>query len=177
MLAEDRTAFLSFVQERDSVIITDFTADSASVLPVDVASACVKDRERLCLWNVNLLPTLKREYIPESDIGPYYRIDSSLPILEFSVPSQSTWDGQPALTQGRLYAYAYQDQPALRTWYEALARWLRKSFKKTPIGWMSGYVGPAAYHWFQNGGFLLPYLPPPINPEWRARIHAQHPTA
>src|SRR5437867_1024150 len=75
---------------------------------------------------------------------PCYRIESSLPILEFSIPSQSVLDGKPALTQGRLYAYAYQDHPALRTWYEALARWLRKSFKKNPIHWMSGYVGPSA---------------------------------
>lgn len=89
MLAEDRAAFLSFVQKRDSVVITDFTGNSADVLPADLASARAKDREWLCLWNMNLLQTLKREYIPESNIGPYYRIDSSLPILEFSVPSKA----------------------------------------------------------------------------------------
>jgi len=176
MLAEDRAAFLNFVQERDSVVITDFTGTSADVVPVDLASDRITEREWLCLWNMKLLPTLSRDYIPESNVGPYYRIDSSLPILEFSVPSPNVWDGKPALTQGRLYAYAYQDHPALRTWYEALAQWLRKTFKKNPIHWMSGYVGPSAHRWFQNGGLLLPYLPPPVNPEWRERIHAQHPT-
>jgi hypothetical protein len=34
------------------------------------------------------LPSLRRKYVPESDIGSYYRIDSSLPILEFSLPVQ-----------------------------------------------------------------------------------------
>jgi resolvase-like protein len=37
MLAEDRAAFLSFVQKRDSVVIIDFTGNSADVLPVDLA--------------------------------------------------------------------------------------------------------------------------------------------
>ena len=125
--------------------------------------------------NKSLLPTLKRSYIPESVHGPYYRVDGSLPVLELFVPRQTVWDERPALTQGRLYAYAYQDHPALRTWYEALVRWLKKNFEKNPIAWMSGYTGPAAHAWYDKGGLLLPTVQPPLNPEWRARINAQHP--
>jgi hypothetical protein len=174
MFPEDREAFLSFVQARDHVIVTEFSGDSADVRPVDLKNRQSKGRDALCLWNLALLPTLERTYIPDSTIGPYYRIDYTLPILEFSVPTPVLWDETPALTQGRLYAYAYQDLPALRTWYEALARWLRKNFSKNPITWMSGYVGPSARQWFEHGGLLLPYLPPPVTPEWRTRIYAQH---
>jgi hypothetical protein len=174
MLPEDRQAFLSFVQARDHVIITDFSADSAAVRPADLTNRPVKGKDWLCLWNMALLPDLERTYIPESNIGPYYRIDSNLPILEFSVPTPVRWDKRPALTQGRLYAHAYQDQPTLRSWYEALARWVRKNFSKNPITWMSGYVGPSARQWFERGGLLLPYVPPPVNTEWQVRIYAQH---
>jgi len=175
MLPEDRMSFFDFVQQRDPVVVTDFT-DSVSgvVQPADLGNRDTKSREWLCLWNRTLLPSLRREYIPESNVGPYYRIDSSLPILEFSLPVQRTWDGEPALTQGRLYAYAYRNYPALRIWYEALVRWLRTRFTKNPIGWMSGYVGPEAYRWYKNGGLLLPFCAPPVNAEWRERIHGQH---
>jgi hypothetical protein len=173
MLPEDRAAFIDFVQHRDSVVITEFTSASPDVQPVDPSQIPAK-KDLLCLWNLALLSSLKRKHVPVSDVGPYYRIDSSLPILEFSVPNHTAWDGQPALTQGRLYAYAYQDHAALRTWYEALVRWLRKSFAKNPITWMSGYVGPAAYRWYENGGLLMPTYLPPVNPEWRARIDEQH---
>ena len=174
MLPEDRVAFLDFVQQRDSVVITDFTSDSADVQPVDPRQISANKRDRLCLWNLALVSSLKREHVPVSKIGPYYRIDSSLPILEFSVPKQTAWDEKPALAQGRLYAYAYQEHAALRTWYEALVRWLRKRFASNPITWMSGYIGPVAYRWYESGGLLLPTYVPPVNPEWQARLGEQH---
>lgn len=40
---------------------------------------------------------------------------------------------------------------------------------------MSGYVGPAAYQWYERGGLLLPTYQPPLNEEWRDRINEQHP--
>ena len=71
--------------------------------------------------------------MPVSDVGPYYRIDSSPPILEFSVPNQTAWDGRPALTQGRLYTYAYRDHAALRTWYEALVGGYERASQRTHL--------------------------------------------
>ena len=65
----------------------------------------------------------------------------------------------------------------LRAWYEGLLRWVRTRFKKNPVNWMSGYVGPAAYGWYESGGLLLPYCAPPVTPEWRERIHSQHPAS
>jgi hypothetical protein len=175
MLPNDCSDFLSFVQQRDPVVITNFSAGSADVQPFDRGKVRTEGKDMLCLWNLTLLPSLEREYIEASTYAPYYRIDSSLPILEFTMPTQSVWDERPALTQGRIYACAYQSQPTLRVWFEALARWIRKNFTKNPVPWMSGYVGPEAYQWYKSGGLLLPCLPPPENPEWRTRIYAQHP--
>jgi hypothetical protein len=175
MLPQDFVMFLRFVQQRDPVVVTEFTADIGDVHPLDLKGNAALHKRWLCLWNKELLPTLKRIYIPESAHGPYYRVDSSLPVLELSVPLQTVWDQRRALTQGRLYAYAYQTHPSLRTGYEALVRWIRKNFKKNPIDWMSGYTGPAAHEWYQNGGLLLPTVQPPVNSEWLARINAQHP--
>jgi hypothetical protein len=170
MLPEDRTAFINFVQQRNSVMVTDFISDSAEVKPVDFTQQ--RDEEWLCLWNHALLPSLERKFISTWN---NYRVEDSLPVLQFNMPNKSAWDGKPALMQGRLYAYAYQAYPELRVWYEALIRWIRRSFKKNPVGWMSGYVGPEANEWHKSGGLLLPCYHPPVDPEWRTRIYAQHP--
>lgn len=178
MVPEDRLAFFDFVQKRDPVVIVEFTHPSqADPEPLEFHEPGNDSRDRLCLWNRNLLPSLRREYIAESNVGPYYRIDSSLPILEFSMPAASVWGGTPALSQGRLYAYSHGTEPGLRAWYEGLLRWVRTRFKKNPVNWMSGYVGPAAYGWYESGGLLLPYCAPPVTPEWRERIHSQHPAS
>jgi hypothetical protein len=174
MLPEDRSNFLGFVQQRDRVVVTGFTSNTADVQPIDFEEP-QRRRDWLCLWNLDLLPSLERRHVPVSDIGPYYRVDDSLPILEFSTSIQVQWDQRPALVQGRLYGNAYQDHSPLKTWYEALARWLRKNFVKNPIGWMSGYVGPAAYQWYERGGLLLPTYNPPLTEEWRDTINEQHP--
>jgi hypothetical protein len=170
MLPEDRAAFINFVQQRNSVIVTDFISDSAELKPADLSER--RDEEWFCLWNVALLPSLTRKYIPTWN---NYRVEDSLPVLQFNRPNKSVWNGKAALMQGRLYAYAYRDYPELRAWYESLVRWVRKSFKRNPVGWMSGYVGPAANEWHKSGGLLLPCFHPPVNPEWQTRIHAQHP--
>jgi hypothetical protein len=168
MFPEDCQAFLSFVQERDSVVLTPFTGDSAQVNPLN-RTDCFG--EWLCLWNQRLLPSLTRERV--RDASPTHRVDDSLPVLELSFSKLVEWSGYPAATQGRLYAYAYQSHSELRTWYEALARWIRKRFVKNPVSWMGGYVGPRAYAWHNAGGLLLPYCSPPVNPEWAERILSQ----
>ena len=122
MLPEDCLAFISFVQQRDPVVLAEFTSDGAEIEPLDLKALGANPRRWLCLWHTAVLPSMKRNYVPESNIGPYYRVDSGLPILELSVPAQSSWDNKPALTQGRLYAYAYQNHLSVRTWYEALTR-------------------------------------------------------
>src|SRR5579864_2042308 len=103
MLAEDCRNFLKFVQERDPVVVTHW--DSGEPIIEEVRSA----HERggfYCLWNQALLPSLKRALVPQSDLGPYYRVSSGLPVVEFSYPNPGPrqWNGRLAQVQGRVWA-------------------------------------------------------------------------
>jgi hypothetical protein len=169
MRPEDCEAFLSFVQDRDSVVLTPFIEDSTQVRPLDRTNCYGK---WLCLWNQSLLPYLDRKQV--RDVSPTCRVEDSLPVLQLSLPSPIEWAGRPAALQGRLYAYSYHVHPDLRTWYEALARWIRRRFVRNPIAWMGGYVGPDAYEWHKAGGLFLPFVPPAVNAESLERILSQH---
>jgi hypothetical protein len=63
--------------------------------------------------------------------------------------------------------------PKFEKWYESLTRWIRKNYAKNPAG-KDGYVGPAAYEFYKNGGYLLPNFLPPSTKEWLAEIGKQH---
>ena len=174
MLPEDRNEFIRFVQEHDDqVMITLRDSSSSEVEPVPDLS--VGDKQTLCLWHRELLPRLKRRRIPDPG---YYRIDGlNTPTLEFSSSFQAKWEGKPALGQGRLFGNfePYLDKPPnFEKWYERLARWIRTNCRKNPTG-MSGYVGPAAYEFYSQGGYLLPQFLPPRTEAWLAKIGNQHP--
>jgi hypothetical protein len=171
MLAEDCKHFLEFVRGRDPII----------VIRRDSTSPTIEEIQRpweqgggYCLWNQALLPALAREYIPESDVGPYYRVDSVWPVIEFSYPGpvQEPWNGRPALTQGRVWAGFERENKDFEHWYNSVVRWIRKNFIKNPVP-LGGYVGPAAYDWYKNGGLLLPVFRPPITPQWLSWVEAQ----
>jgi hypothetical protein len=171
MLAEDCERFLEFVHNRDPVIVVLWKSKSPEIEEVQNAW------ERggwYCLWNQSLLPSLTRRYIPESSHGPYYRVDSALPTIEFSYPPpvQETWNGKLALTQGRVWAGFEHENNRFETWYNAVVRWIRKNFVKNPVP-LGGYVGPAAYDWYKKGGILLPMLRPPVTPQWLSWVEAQ----
>jgi hypothetical protein len=170
MLPEDCESFLSFARERDPVAIVESSAGSPQVVPI--TNPCSPGKS-LSLWNQRLLPSLERKYVPKSTKGPYYRVDDSLPVLEFFLPRQEEWDGQPALTQGRIYASFDQPNEDLRRWFDTLARWIRTNFTKNTVPSFSGYVGPAALEWHRSGGLLLPMIRPPVTPEWRAVVQLQ----
>jgi hypothetical protein len=170
MLREDCEQFLRFVQSRDPVLVVQRDSDSSRVGPVDDPCSLGQD---LCLWNQRLLPSLERKYIPQSVKGPYYRVDGSLPTLEFFLPRPADWDGRPALTQGRVYATFDQPTEGLRIWYEGIARWIRKNFTRNPIARVGGYAGPAALQWHRDGGLLLPFVRPLVTPQWRAILFPQ----
>ena len=168
ILPQDCQQFLRFVQGRDPVLVVDRDSDSARVAPV--AEACTLGTTR-CLWNQRLLPSLDRKYIPKSVKGPYYTVDGSLPTLEFTLPLPADWDGQPALTQGRVYGSFDQPSKGLRIWYEAIASWIRNHFTRNPIAIVGGYIGPAALQWHHDGGLLLPFVRPLVTPQWRAILN------
>jgi len=172
MLSEDRSAFIRHVQEHDPVTVTLRDSDSSEVQPL--GDLDVGNKKTLCLWNRNLIPHLERKWI--ADPG-YYRVDGlQAPTLEFNSSFKVTWEGKPALGQGRLFGDfdPYLGKPpAFEKWYEHLTRWIRKNFRKslTSIG---GYVGPAAYEFYNDGGYLLPQFLPPVTEVWLEEISKQH---
>ena len=172
MLPEDRDEFLSFIQQRDPVVITLRDSDSADIEPAD--NFHLGSDKTLCLWNSRFLPSIKREWI--SDPG-YYRVDILYtPVLEFTPSFTATWEGKPALGQGRLFGNfePYLGKPkGFEKWYESLVRWIRTRYHRNPRR-TSGYVGPAAYDFYRNGGYLLPNFLPPRTKEWLAEISKQH---
>lgn len=171
MLAEDCKQFLGFIQNRDPVVVVDWISGFAGLNEIKQPW---ESGGWYCLWNQALVPTLERKFIPESTRGPYYRVDSTLPVIELSYPNpqQEPWNGRPALTQGRVWAGFEQENKDFGRWYNAAVRWIYKNFIKNPVP-LGGYVGPAAYEWFRRGGIFLPMLRPPVTAQWLSWIEAQ----
>jgi hypothetical protein len=171
MLAEDCKQFLDFIRDHDPVIVTLRSSSSRSIEEV------LRPWEHggtYCLWNRDFLPSLERKYIPESKYGPYYRVDSVWPVIEFTYPNpqQEMWNGRQALTQGRVWAGFERENKDFERWYNAVIRWIRKNFIRNPVP-LDGYVGSQAYEWFKKGGTFLPMLRPPITPQWLSWVEAQ----
>jgi hypothetical protein len=171
MLPEDRIEFLRVVQEHGSITGVLRDSDSPQVGPT---AEDVGDDKTLCLWNRKLLPNLKRKWIPDPG---YYRLDTlKEPILEFTPSFTATWEGKPALGQGRLFGNfePYLGKPEdFEKWYESLVHWIRQHYQKNPAS-TGGYIGHAAYEFYQQGGYLLPNFLPPYTKEWLAEIGKQH---
>jgi hypothetical protein len=139
--------------------------DSATVEAL--ASLPKSGNETLILWNQALLPELKRKRISGAAAGDYYRVDETAnAVLEFGSSILGRWCDRPSLTQGRIYGIFDNKSEDFSGWFEQITRHIRKAFVKNPVT-LSGYVGPAAYEWFRQGGLLLPTLLPPDTPEWR----------
>jgi hypothetical protein len=96
-----------------------------------------------------------------------------MPVLEFTPSLTTTWEGKPALVQGRLYGIFEGKSAEFEKWYESLVRWIRQNYQKNPRG-TGGYVGPAAYDFYNKGGYLLPQFRPPRTQVWLAEIGKQH---
>lgn len=171
MRPEDRNEFLGFVQKHDHVSIVLRDEQSPSV--EQVAGFNLDEAKTLCLWNRGILPRLEREWIPEPG---YYRVDGlKTPVLEFTSSFTATWEGKPALGQGRLFGNfePYLGKPPeFEKWYEHLTRWIRKNYRRSPTG-LGGYIGPAAYEFYNEGGYLLPNFLPPRTKEWLSEIGKQ----
>lgn len=87
----------------------------------------------------------------------------------------TTWQGRPALTQGRIYAVFQNKQPQFEKSYDLVIRYIRRHWRKNPAAWMGGYLGPAASEWFDRGWLLLPNYIPPLRRDWIERLAEQHP--
>ena len=57
----------------------------------------------LVLWSERFAPNLHRSYVANAQ-APYYRVDEQTEsVFELSLSGLTTWEGRPALTQGRIY--------------------------------------------------------------------------
>lgn len=172
MLADDRSDFMRFVREDDQAVVTLRDSDSPEVEPLSDLS--LGDHKTLCLWNRRFLPHLEREKIA---VPGMFRIESlHTPTIEFNSSFKQTWEGKPALGQGRLYGHfdPYLEKPAaFAKWYDHLTHWIRKNYQRSPFR-MGGYLGPAAYEFYKKGGYLLGQVLPLRTEVWLAEIGKQH---
>jgi hypothetical protein len=131
--------------------------------------------ETLVLWSERLAPNLQRDYVAKAD-PPYYVLKEQTELaLELSLSAKNTWDGRRALTQGRIYGVFENKQAEFEEFYERIVRYIRRHWRKNPVAWMGGYLGPAANDWFEGGGLLLPGYIPPVRSDWIQRLGKQHP--
>jgi hypothetical protein len=166
VLLEDVEGLLAHIKSQHRVALVkrdDF--HSATVRPLE--SLPTNANETLILWNQELLSQLQREHISRETAGDYYRVNvTSEPVLEFGGSFLGKWCGRPSLTQGRIYGILDDKSQEFVRWYEQIVRYIRKTFVRNPAS-LSGYVGPAAYRWFLQGGLLLPTFLPPESDVWR----------
>lgn len=168
-LAADLGEFLDFVCTGNPVVVTLMDSDRPEIEPlVDPRS----ESRVMTLWNQAVIPTLERTLVPSGS----YRIRYSLPVLALTPSRATSLNHQPALLRGRLYGFSFEGAPAgYAKWYDALARWIRSHFARSPLGKREGYIGRAALAWFQQGGILLPWpdAPATMTPELESYVDAQ----
>ena len=170
MLPEDCRRFLLFLQERDPVIVTEWY--SSELAEIQEVNRPWERGGHYCLWNQAILPALARKAT-----GKYFNIDFSAPVIEFTYesPVLESWNGQPALTQGRIWASFETENKAFEKWYNAAVRWIRKNFiRDLAVGHDRDSIGPAAHEWFRAGGLLLPNFRPPLTEAWLAWASVQN---
>jgi hypothetical protein len=162
VLPEDVEGLLAQIKSKDRVtLVTRTEVRLANVTPLEVPPADAS--KQLILWNQKLLPQLQRKHIG----GDYYSVDDlTEPVLEFSNSILVEWCGRPSLVQGRIYGIFDGKSREFVRWYEKIVRGIRKTFVRSPAP-LFGYVGPAAYKWFLEGGLLLPGYRPPEVDLWR----------
>jgi hypothetical protein len=166
VLPEDVEGLLAHIKSQHRVVLVK-RGDSHSASVELLESLPASANETLVLWNQELLPQLQRERIFRETDGDYYRVDEfAEPVLEFSRSFLGEWCGRPSLTQGRIYGIFDNKSQEFVRWYEQIVRYIRKAFVRNPVS-PSGYVGPAAYKWFLQGGLLLPTFLPPDTDVWR----------
>jgi hypothetical protein len=96
--------------------------------------------QRLVLWSERFAPNLQRRFVATAD-SPYYIADEQTEsVFELSLSGVTTWEGRPALTQGRIYAVFQNKQSEFEKFYEQLIRYIRRHWRKNPATWMGSAV-------------------------------------
>jgi hypothetical protein len=85
-----------------------------------------------------------------------FNIDFSASVIEFTYesPVLESWNGQPALTQGRIWASFETDNRAFEKWYNAVVRWIRNEpYSRLRCGTRSGFNRSCGIRMVQNRRF------------------------
>jgi len=100
----------------------------------------------------------KLDFVATGEI--FYSVSTNAPVIEFS---RSYVRKDNNLVQGRIWCEFYRltdDRNHLeykgddfKAFYETLAKWIRKNFKK--LKGVDGYFGPEALAWYENGGKIV----------------------
>jgi hypothetical protein len=169
MLAEDCARFLHFVQQRDPVFVVKCYSESSKIKTI---SEPWRQQDLYCLWNLAILPSLSPDETGAKS-GFRYVINSDLLVIELDYPGLPVqWNDRPALLQGRVWASFQEPSKEFTAWYGAIVRWIRKNFRSNPVP-LGGFVGEAAFGFYQNGGLLLPAFLPPVTSQWLSWAQAQ----
>ncbi len=170
MLEADCRQLLEFICQRDPVFA--FQRCSLSPRPEPISEPW-KTGDTYVLWNqsVSLAP------VPiecGESTTKQYCFDFDIPLIELSFrsPEPESWNARPALRQGRVWCSTSTGNLKFDRWYAAVVRWIRKNFIRNPVP-LDGFVGPAAYEWYKQGGTLLPWFFPPPTQTWMSWIAAQ----
>ena len=160
-LKDDCEQLFSFIRGHEAVNVVERDAETEELVDLDMPCNA---KSVLILWKKEAGTVLRRHYIARAT-RPYFSVPYSAG-LEFSRSITTEWNGHPGLTQGRLYFNTDRVNEPLARWYSRIARWIRARWTRCPVG-LSGYVGPSALNWHEDGGLLLPIFRPPDTPEWR----------
>jgi len=175
VLAKDVNELLVAMHDKEPLEVALRSGTTASPEPLVFVPENING-QILVLWSERFAPNLQGRYIAKAQ-PPYYLVDEQEEsVFELSLSCITTWQGRPALTQGRIYAVFQDKQPDFERSYDQTIRYIRRHWRKNPASWMSGYLGPAASEWFDRGGILLPSYVPPVRRDWIERLAEQHPS-
>ena len=167
---EDLDALIEFAGRKGSVVVCSRDSETHGIDSI----ARTATKVSLVLWNPAVFPTLSRKRVERPDGSVVYQIPLDSPTIELTPSMTVRWQGMDALLMGRIYSFAFAEQPlTFRSWYASLAGWLGRRFRAIEVARLRACIGPTAHEWFCRGGVLLPGFLPPGDSTWRDVVSKQ----
>jgi len=149
--------FSNLSEGQETLAVLPSTSPTKEFQPVDVLPHPFSGNSwfSLYLHNRDILASLVVEHVPQRKYYVINKLDS--PVVEFS---RSILEGR-VMHPGRIWAqFEFLDknrmimlpkEPSFKSWYEMIARWLRKNFERVREG---QYKGPGFQRLIRQGGTL-----------------------
>lgn len=167
MLEEDEAAFMEAARARAEIIIVGSASTSKAPTILDqlpTEHSPVVWRNKVYLgrpgWAL-FTQRLVMQAGPLQGQGLYFIDESGSPVIEFS---RCILRPDGVLTRGRVWAemrrldgnhFVYKGRE-FEAWYDSIAAWLRRHYRKVDDTKPYFYIAPKAYEWWQAGGQLQP---------------------